>query len=676
MLGQDLIGGTQLEEVVVYDSLLPDYDAAGVAANVLSGEELSLWGIDSPQLLPETVPNFFSTDSGTRGFGDVMTMRGLTNTVFFGSPSVVYYVDGVPFGDVFSYADGIYGVDYVEVFRGPQGARFGKNSYGGVVNVRTVLPENEMGGRIGIRAGGYNRFGISGYAGGALVDDVLKFRLGASHMERDGYVDNIFLAVDSDPENQTAVSGALYWTPTDELEVTLSASYDYFNDGSSRLVSLIIPLDTYQVASDLRGQMKRESNTQALRIAYTHDDFDFTSVTAHRNWDLDPYVQDLDLTPLPLASSRIQQDQDQWSQEFRIASPLDADATADWTFGAFLASTKTNHDSLRSFFVFPPGITASLITDFSLDQLEYAFFAQGGIDVSEQWRVTGGLRYDMVEKKMIRTTANPFAAVPPFDLKDRWDMVSPSIGVEFEANENVLFYANTMYTFKPGGFSGFTDIPSLARFDSEENWASEIGVKANCLDDRMRTRLAAFYYKIDDYQVERTFSTLPMGPIPAIPTYLVVNADDAVSYGFEAELAFEVCPGFTLEGSFGYTNTELKTFADPLSGAILDGNTAPYVPEFDFAVAAIWECDCGFFSRVEYRGLGDTYFDDLNRAMFKQDSYGILNAQLGYRKDNFLVALYAANLTDEVYFTNKTADIFAGAPGEPRQFGVMVQLDF
>ena len=210
LLAQEAVQA-DLGEVVVTDSALEEassgdgetYDREGVTVDVLDGEDLSLWNADSPRDLPARVPNFFTTDTGTQGFGDIMTMRGLGNTSFFSNPSVVYYVDGVAQGDVFTYADSLYDVDSVEVFRGPQGARFGRNSYGGVVNVTTKRPENEFHGSLGTTYGEYNRFGTNGSVSGALIDDVLKFRLNGYHTERDGFLYNPALGFAPDDESRS-----------------------------------------------------------------------------------------------------------------------------------------------------------------------------------------------------------------------------------------------------------------------------------------------------------------------------------------------------------------------------------------------------------------------------------------------------------------------------------------
>ena len=50
------------------------------------------------------LPGFASVASDSAGYGDVIGMRGSTNTLFFGGAGVAMVVDDVPYGDVFGYS--------------------------------------------------------------------------------------------------------------------------------------------------------------------------------------------------------------------------------------------------------------------------------------------------------------------------------------------------------------------------------------------------------------------------------------------------------------------------------------------------------------------------------------------------------------------------------------------
>jgi iron complex outermembrane receptor protein len=176
-----------------------------------------------------------------------------------------------------------------------------------------------------------------------------------------------------------------------------------------------------------------------------------------------------------------------------------------------------------------------------------------------------------------------------------------------------------------------------------------------------------YYSGIKNYQVERTFD---------ISDYLVVNADTAESYGAELEASWELERGLTLRGNVGANQTHLYGYTDPITGQDLSGNRAPYVPNFTALIALDYKMDWGFRMHVEYVVMGDTDYTDTNDNVYRQNAYGLLNAQIGYEHRNFGVYLFGHNLADKRYFTLKESDINAGVIGEPRVLGVMAQMKF
>ena len=71
---------------------------------VLSSEDMNRFGVETLEDLSALAPNLHFVDSDTRGYGSVVSMRGLSNTLFFGPAAVGLYVDDVPFSDAFTYA--------------------------------------------------------------------------------------------------------------------------------------------------------------------------------------------------------------------------------------------------------------------------------------------------------------------------------------------------------------------------------------------------------------------------------------------------------------------------------------------------------------------------------------------------------------------------------------------
>jgi len=619
----------------------------------------------SVQDIADAVPNLNIMDSGTRSFADVTGIRGLINTPFFSAPSTLVYVDGIPYGGAFTYANQLFGIESVEVLRGPQGASFGKNSYAGVINVKSRQPKNQWVSRVSVGRGNFDYWTGDGYTSGALIPDELYFTLAGAYAQRDGYLKNNFLNNRPDDQEQLSGRASLKWTPLSHWDIRLSASIDDFRDGSPRWVLLtdasrITPLSdvSFDTNSDLNGKIEQTTDSQSLRIAYTGNAYEFLAITTRRSSDINPLLVDNDFSPLPIAMVMFQEDQQQWTQEFRLQSTGPAD-TWDWSTGIFASTSEIS--GFRNFTFF--GADDSF--KWSNDEENYALFGQLNYNALAPIHILASLRLDYYRQHFQRQRPSPPMRALPIDQRNEYFFASPQITLDYALSDQATVYLTSSLSFKPGGYSAGADTAALAEFDREQNWANEIGFK--WANDKARASLAAFFYQIKDYQVERFFSPVD---------FLVANASKVNSYGAEAELNAEVWDGVTLEGAFGYTHIEFEEYTDPITGTDFDGNKAPYTPEFNLLLAAQYRNPLGIFARVEGVWTGETYFDDQNSDLIREGKYTLLNARLGFESKGFSAIFYGNNLTDTEYYSYKIRSALTGIPGEPRTYGVKLSLEF
>ncbi len=656
---------TLLPRVLVLGEALPDLQTRPVSASFLSDEDVEKSLIQKPPDIARLTPNMNATDSGSRSFGDVYTTRGLANTVFFGAPATTIYVDDVPFGETFTYAQRLAALNSVEVLRGPQPGIVGRNTYAGLINIRSRRPGSTFEGEANAAAGSFDAQDIDLWMMGP-INESLGFRLGGQYETRDGYLRNPLTGESVDDFEHRGLNGGLFWKPAPGWDVSFTAAYDEFDGGAPRLVALDRMGGFYEVTSDVRGGQHLTTDNEALRIAYENDSWKFLSVTSRRNWDLHPYIADIDFTALPLGSVELYQDQELWSQEFRFSNNIPS-AVWDWTAGAYASTSEINGTGFRN-----ANFGTPVLSD-TRHQLDEDMFALFGSIAYKGWKpvtVHAGVRSDWVDRSIHQTHDVVYGGFPlprtMFDMSDDWFHFTPSAGVDWQIADNVMAYAKTARAFKPGGFSAYSDNPAYIPFDEEKSWSSEIGVKTTWLDGKATVNLAAFYNDIDGYQVERSFTQAD---------YAVFNADSAETYGLELETRFAVSDNLDLQASVGWTHARLTDYTDR-EGHNLDGNIPPFVPEFDAVLAADFHLQNGLFARLEYLVTGDTKYDDFNRPDFEQDTYGLLNASAGFRTVTWSATVFAANLTGEEYYTNMNTDIRTGAVGAPRTFGVKVGLRF
>ena len=660
----------ELETIDIYGDL-SEYLSWPLSATAFSGDDLSMLNRINDRDLADLIPNFSKTDTGIVSFGDVTSIRGLTNTPFFGPPSFVQYVDGVPAGNTSTHISTFYGIDKVEVLRGAQSTMFGLNSYGGVMRIESRKPSDRLEASLKTTFAEYDSLSITGTLMGPLNDEnTISYRLGVNHYERDGFLFNPFLGTSPDHKNQLSFNGSIFFNPNDNLEISVSASLDDFNDGAHRLTPLTG--DPFIVSSDVAGESKQESESFSLKINNRGDLIDFLSVTSSKNWELNPYVFDLDFSSNPGNRSSIVQSQDSITQEFQFSSKNND--IWEWAVGGYYGDTKISGNTTRGFIIpLPPEFgggfsPVTTTTDYKLDEKTHALFGQLTYNAIQDVGIHFGLRGDQYDKSIYRTAFGLSGPVDPIDLGTNYSFLSPRVGVDFELTDSSLLYANTGSSYKPGGYSAFVDDPEISNFAEEKSWTKEVGLKKRWLDDRIRSNIAIFHNDINDYQVERSL---------VATDYAVLNAEEAESYGAEIEFTAQLFTGLTLEGSLGKIKTELTKFRDPITGDNISGNKAPFVPELDASIAANYVHDSGIFARVELIHQGEVYYSDINRPTAMEDGFTVLNAAIGYRSESgYELSLFGTNINDELYYVQISPDLNAGSVGLPRMFGIKASWNY
>ncbi|MGR9107746.1 MAG: TonB-dependent receptor [Gammaproteobacteria bacterium] len=618
----------------------------------------------SVQDITGVVPNVNTLDSGTRSLFDVISVRGLSHTPFSNNPSLIVYVDDVPYGGSYSYANQLFGVESVEVARGPQGANVGANAYGGAIYVRNREPGNQWVSQLSAGGGNRERWIGSGYTSGAMVPDNLYLTLAANFTRRDGFLKNLFLNNRPDHEEQIGGRASLKWTPGENWDLRLSVNLDSFRDGAPRVVrltdDLLNPLDEIplETRSDLNGKMDQTIDSESLRLAYKGDSYELLSVTARRNWNFNPFLLDTDFSPLPIAIIELQNDQERWTQELRIRSIL-PDARWQGSLGLFFANSRLEAFRLFTFF----GDSES--QRWALDENHFALFGQLSFRPVESLRLDAGIRFDYFQQKFDVTLTSPQMNASSIESRQDSFFVSPGIAAHYALTEDTTLYARSALAYKPGGFRPFLLDNQLNEFRRERTFANEIGLQWD--GEFTAASLAFFYYRIHDYQVEQYLNPFDL---------TVVNADEAESLGVELEFETTLWERLALQSAFGYNRIRFIENANPAAGTDFSGNQAPFAPEFNLLLAAEYRQPQGLFARAEGLWTGETFFDQQNSPLFSQTAYGIFNARIGFERPHFALYAFGYNLTDTRYFTFKLPSAFAGTPGVPRTYGVRLSLNF
>ncbi len=642
---------------------------------VLNGYLLEQQGIARLQDLTGAAPNLASSNSDTRGYGDVISLRGLTNSIFFTSPSVAYVIDDVPGISVSGYPSSLLGLESFTVKAGPQGTDYGRNAPGGVIDLKTRTPGTRHRGKVLLDYGSFNFSSLQAAFDGPLGSQS-GYSLALGLSDREGYITNTAKKKTADDRSEVAGRGALFFRPDAKTQIRVGLFYERARDDDGRLTSLF-SADPFSVASDTAGQTAIERYQYSFQAKRKFDVGTLIATTSRQSFDVDPAVTDLDLSPFPAAFSRVLQNEETWTQELRFES-LPGPDNAQWRAGLFYFDHDTEGNALRQFIVppsafVPPNFVQTERTLSSLDQTGLAGYANADFPLSAQTLLKVGARVENARSEIDRTKAasNSYGFPSPQDPRLRADQkgnaLSASAGLAHNLSKSLGVHARTSVAQKPRGYSAFTGNPALAAFKAERQWASEIGLTFGAPKDRFGGSLLGFYTKVRDYQFERT--------VPNSTDFVVVNAAEVLSRGFEAKFIYSPVDRVWLDLQAGYTEATFEDHRDA-TGTSVNGKQVPYVPRSTLRAGVTVDLAHGFSANASFAAVGRTAYDERNTARFVQKAYGIVNAQLRYRYGQWTGAVYAHNLFRKDYYQFINPEIFAGAPGAPRRFGVQLSLEY
>lgn len=671
-LGALLFGGF-LNAQDLLKPLIVEGDAVGnVAVETLDAERLN-------ELLGY-LPGFASIASDSAGYGDIIGVRGSTNTLFFGGAGVAMVVDDVPYGDVLGYSTEFFDLESFTLHRGPQGSRFARNGVGGLMELRTLGPTKEHEHGFSAEYGSYDLTHLRYRSSGPLDKD-WSYSFQTYFKERDGLIDNITLGRDTDTREQLGTLGSLFYNPSEDFEMRFRFMYERTRDGSQRLSALPgvtsvfgdfvdsqLAKDPFKVASNVPGVTEVDRFQLSMHLDQDFGKLNLKSITAFSNWKLGPNTVDLDLTAFDLSRSSIRQEQNLFSQEFRVQSNQDAEVR--WLSGlAYL--NKDNQGVANRFFSIGNNSFANQFTNFDIDEESVALFGNVQWDAVEDLTIQVGGRLESVENSISRSKTDPgggFIPLPPaFAGESNGVYFSPSLGANYVVTSETSVFARTSISYKPQGYTAFSDNAATTDFDEEQSLETEIGVRYQNSDQSLGGELRGYFKQIDDYQLNQS--------IPMTTDFIIANADRVEALGVEGEVFWKPVSGLTVQASAGWNQIEFEEHTGA-AGADLSGNDVPFLPEFTAGMVVRYDFENGFFAQTGLRTVGATFFDETNNSDYRQGSYEVLDAQLGYQGDGWNAAIFARNLTDEDYYSFMNSQISAGVAGDPEMYGVRVGLEF
>ena len=688
-----LIASTnQLDEVVVTaekkEELLQKIPASITALNA---KQINAFGLWNTKEITGIIPNLYSADPGDNR--DVNSVRGIATSSY--DPTVATYIDGVNQFSLDTYIPTLFDVERIEVLRGPQGTLYGRNAMGGVINIITKQPNNASSGFADISVGNYNQQRITAGFKTPLIKDKLFFGASILSNKRDGYYTNEF--TQSSYDNQNGLSGNYF------LKYIVSSCWDINlnfkhlaneNQGPFPLVfgteeALNNP---YRLNQNSITTMKDKTSNSSLTIRYTGSGFNFSSQTAYQqNYRYYTNPIDGDFSPID-AISVINNYGSKWNnnkvltQDFKFTSAPSSNSKLKWTAGAFLFYQDAPVKQATRF-----GIDANLMmigdSLFSIINTSttlkkgFAIYGQATYALSDKLNMSFGLRNDY--ENQTQSILGEYQRDPSPELytttsdtlgRTNFNALSPKLSLDYQVNNNSLWYGSYSKGFRAGGLSPLSSDPSqppLVGYLPEYSNNFETGIKNNWLSNKLILNIALFYTKVTDAQV----------PSLILPDAITItkNTGQLSSKGVEAELMFIPTKGVLLQYAFGTTSASYDKLEIASQGASVNlaGKRPIFTPSSTSLLAAQYSfpvsSELQIMLRGEWKYIGTTYFDLANSI--QQSPYHLLNAKLGMEYKKTALSFWAKNLAGAKYISYGY-DFGAVHLGDPAIFGTSFSYKF
>jgi iron complex outermembrane recepter protein len=659
-----------------------------VSVSAFNAEQLAAQGTTDIGRLEGIVPGF---SFGRSGSDARPAMRGVRteNVGVNGDTTIGFFVDGIYQSRASQATTGFVDIERVEVQRGPQGTLYGRNTFGGNIVITTGQPElGENYGGLDVTIGQESRVRTDVF-GNIAIGDTLALRVAASYEQSDGWVENVNpLGNNLFDDNNRTLRVQLRWEPSDAFSATIryelgrrtgaggsafgyklvgtyfhtpsqqqlfnatpvflntrggnrDGVFDQLPGGPAASLDLGVPIfaagDAYRIDTDQPTDLDLESHSVSANIAYDFGPVTVRSITGWTDFGA-IRTSDTDFSGNTIGIDYQNTEAETFSQELQLIS--DSSGPFTYVLGGYYF-----HDELRGVFINQqlPRTIRNVTPNLSLaangggfydeqraETESLAAYGQVSFAVTDQLRLTGGLRFTRDEKDFAFANANAvlplvggvpqgtaitlatggipdsafgvqgaptnctYTSFPParagfqclaanttvltgatYDTAT-FERTTWRLAADYQITDDNLLYASVSTGFRSGGFnSGQGPAALQPTFAPETVTAFEIGSKNRFLGNTLQFNIAAFYNRYSGLQEQRQ---VPQG---ATTLSIIENSGRARSYGVEAELQWEPMDALRINATLAYLNaryTEYDQVPLPFGTSILVADASVLTP--------------------------------------------------------------------------------------------------
>jgi iron complex outermembrane receptor protein len=669
----------EIERVLVYGALtttpLSELATSIDVISALDIQQRHAQHLD--EILNRTANVNFATGASRGRFVQIRGIGERSQFVDPINPSVGYLVDGINYSGLLAGAS-TFDVAQIEIFKGPNSARFGADGLAGMINVIS-MPTSDVT-SMDFQAGyaNYNSWNLGAAVGGALTNSA-NYRVSVHQNTSDGFIKNTYLnREDTNDQDEFTFRGKVDWqiNPDFKLNTTLHLinvdnGYDAFSLDRNR-----------STLSDEPGVDSQKSDA----IAFTADyqGFSWADVQVQTSFlDADlTYGYDEDWSFVGIAPGWEYSSTDYYFRtrndktlQTKFSSKNNADNS--WLIGFYYADKDENLDRDYTY-------SAPFSSDVA--RQDTALFGQYKFDLSDKQWLTASLR--LASQKMDYQDSQ---GIEQSIDHDDW---GAELSYHQQTSANTMLYFSVLRSYKMGGVNGqalskandeglevFRDILlSNATFGAESLVGTEFGIKGANQDGSLRVDFTVFYQWRDDIQYKNSF----VQDQSFVDFY--ENSVNGTNYGVETSITATVTDSVDMFLNLGWLKTNIEGITRLVNDAFetLDNRDQAHAPRYQVNAGMNWQLSKNVSWLLEFDVKDDFYYSFGHDQI--SDKQFVMHSSLDYDLGDWKVSVYARNLFDRTYanrgfyFGNDPRDEYATHTyeqfGEPRRLGVSFKYDF
>ena len=539
----------------------------------------------------------------------------------------------------------IYGLERVDVLRGPASVMYGQGNPGGIINMISKRPVFERFGEVGVQGGSFDTFGGFFDVGGPVSEDSdLAYRL-------TGLAKNAGAQTDNLDNDRYFIAPAVTWQPDEDTKLTILTSVQHDNPSTPSGLPPQLTLDAtgYKLPRDfyVGDESFDKSDRTLTNLGYElehrlNDTWTFRQNFRYSNFDWD--YQSLGMSTLGLAADgrtlrRNATFQDELLKTVNIDNNLEAEfSTGDvdhkLLFGLdyryFDNNVSTRFFQATTLNVLAPVyggpirlISPTVNTKVNSDLSQVGLYVQDELAFGN-WRATLGLRQDWSSTS--GTSLNGLTGVSRSLDQDDQELTGRA-GISYLFDNGIAPYVSYATSFEPVAGADANGNP----FQPTTGEQVEAGIKYQ--PEGWNGFFTAAVYDLKQKNVLRTVAGLS------------TQIGEVHVQGVELEGVVSLVEGLDLRAAYTYTNAEIGAGAD-------NGNRVENVPE---NAASLWMNytfregtaldGVGVGGGVRY--IGERYGNSANT--YDLDAVTLFDAALTYKKNGYKASLNVQNIADEDY---------------------------